>query len=90
MTSILTLILVGIVESCVFVWRYRAVHARKFAHTALSTAAVCTCRVLFVAAGVSAILKDIHIAAAIAAYAIPAAILSGWLDSVSKNERHAK
>lgn len=81
MTSILTLILVGIIESCVFVWRYRAVQARKFWTTALSTAAVCACRVIFVAAGVSAVLKDVHVVAAIAAYAIPAAILSGWLDS---------
>jgi uncharacterized membrane protein SpoIIM required for sporulation len=82
MIPILTLALIGILEAVAFVWRYRASLAHRFAGTFASTLAVCILRVLFVAAGVSAVLKETPIIVAVLAYAIPAAVVSGYLDHI--------
>jgi hypothetical protein len=76
------LALIGILEAVAFVWRYRASQAHRFTGTFLSTLAVCILRVLFVVTGASAVLKEAPIVPVVLAYAIPAALVSGYLDHI--------
>lgn len=76
MTALL-LGVVGMAEAVVYQGRYRATHGSPLAAGAW-TLAVCLLRVGFVCLGVSAAMKD-QWAAALVAYAVPAAAVTAWV-----------
>ena len=74
--------LIGSAEAVVYWFRYRCGDGHAAWWVALWTFMVCALRVAFVALGVSAAMSGMHWAVAVAAYAVPAAVVTGLVQAV--------
>lgn len=87
MSTVLLLAFVSIVESVVYLHRYRsAVTATRWI-SAASTLAVTACRVVFVAAGVSAAMREVPLWVVLAAYCVPAAVATALMPHPARKEQ---
>lgn len=84
--TLLLLAVVGSVEAVVYQGRYRATHGTPMA-VGLWTLAVCVLRVLFVGLGVGAIMGGAGLVAAVACYAVPAALTTYIASRVAGDHR---
>lgn len=75
--SIIGLAAIGMLEAAVYLYRLRTGHAdAPRLHNALATALVCATRVLFVAVGAGAVMRDAPMWAVVLAYVPPATLAS--------------
>ncbi len=73
MSSLLLLAAVGTAEAVAYVWRYGSAVRGSALSQAGSTVIVAALRVLFVAAGVTAVMRSVPLPLVLLAYAVPAA-----------------
>jgi hypothetical protein len=82
--SLVLLAMLGVVEAVVWLWRMRTHRHESAVVSALAAGAVTVCRLLFVYAGASAVLAEVPVWQALAAYVLPAAVATGiahrWAD----------
>ena len=82
---ILTLTVIGVVESAVYVWRYRAATRKCPWQAGLSTFATTAMKLVFVWVGAGAVIAGTPWWAAMLAYAVPATVATGvvpwWVES---------
>lgn len=74
--TLILLAAIAVAEAVVYQGRYRATHGTPMA-AGLWTLAVCGLRVAFFGIGVSSLMAGTHWAVLLAAYALPAAIVTG-------------
>jgi hypothetical protein len=82
----LLLALVGSAEAVVFYFRYRCGDQHSALWVAFWTLLVCVLRVAFVGLGVSAVLAGVPWWLAVLAYAVPAAVVTGFVHRAVKGQ----
>lgn len=84
MTSALMLSAIAMVEAVVYLVRIRTAAGRSHWRSAASNCSVTFVRIVFLIAGVSAVMKDVHPALLIVAYCVPSTIMTfvlhRWLE----------